>query len=231
MKRDLAIAVVLSFALHFGTLVMFAIQAKPSAPVVEAAEQEQITIIEITLPEDPPELVQLQEEDMPSDTPQAETEPMQVAALPEPPSSIDTTAIADKVVIQPPVAPRPDAIAGAFVPTNRQRGSGPGGAGGDISNVFELRDLDRQPQFRSRPPPQYPFELRRAGISGQAEIWMRVDEQGNVAEARVMSATHPEFGRAALDSVRRWRWTPGTKNGRPVQFQFIAPVAFNMGDN
>ena len=56
-------------------------------------------------------------------------------------------------------------------------------------------------------PPKYPFELHKAGITGEVLIEFVVSQSGEVTEARVISATHPLFGAAAVDAVLKSKFT------------------------
>lgn len=90
--------------------------------------------------------------------------------------------------------------------------------------------LDRQPMPRLRVQPVYPFELKRVGISGEAEVEFIVDHEGLVREAGVVSATREEFGRAAVDAIYKWQWAPGIKNGRTVSARMRQTFYFAIED-
>ena len=38
-----------------------------------------------------------------------------------------------------------------------------------------------------------------------------------------------DLDRAALETVRRWRFQPATRNGRPVSAEVVVPIVFNPG--
>lgn len=226
MNRDLATALVVSGALHFGTLMVFAVQMRTPAAVVEQAE-ETVVWLDADFAEEQ-DVEQVPEDELPKPSAEeAQAYEAPPASLPEPPRAFEMEAISDRVVVRPPNPPRPDALSG-FSTVPRGSGSRGGAAGPSMPDVFSIDQLDRAPQIRFRPSPVYPFDLRRSGITGSAEIWMRVNEDGAVIDARVLNATHTDFGRAALDAVRRFRFTPGTRAGRPVQFSLIQPIPFTL---
>jgi periplasmic protein TonB len=74
-------------------------------------------------------------------------------------------------------------------------------------------------------PPRYPFELRRAGITGEAVVDAVIDDDGRVTEVQVVRATHPRFGESAAASVRQWRYASGS-GGMHLQ----VPVMFTLGE-
>jgi TonB family protein len=53
-----------------------------------------------------------------------------------------------------------------------------------------------------------------------------------VASVRVLnSEAHPDFGAAASDAVRQWKFTPTLLNGKPVEVAMTASVQFSLSDN
>ncbi len=97
------------------------------------------------------------------------------------------------------------------------------------ANAYEPNRLDRQPRPRMQTRPIYPFEMRRAGIAGQAVVEFIVDRAGNVQQARAVAATNEEFARAAVQSVAEWKFSPGMKDGRPVDTIMRTPITFGLG--
>ncbi|MDD2765884.1 MAG: energy transducer TonB [Opitutaceae bacterium] len=93
-----------------------------------------------------------------------------------------------------------------------------------------LEPGDRLPVPIFQAPPVYPFKLRWKGISGQATIEFIVDTEGNVREAKVITATQKEFGLAALASVDRWKFKPALHGGRKVNARMTVPISFNIDD-
>jgi len=100
------------------------------------------------------------------------------------------------------------------------------GALGDM--IFELEDLDEPPRPIQRIAPVYPDTLRRQGIRGRANVLFVVDEQGRVISPRIESSTHSDFDRAAFEAIRKWRFTPGVKDGRKVKVRMRQPFSFSL---
>ena len=83
------------------------------------------------------------------------------------------------------------------------------------------------PTFQARPA--YPFDLRRAGQSGEAVVDFVVDVFGRVVNAFVLRATHPDFGTAAVAAVTQWQFQPGRNaRGVPVPVHFQVPIVFTI---
>jgi TonB family protein len=74
-------------------------------------------------------------------------------------------------------------------------------------------------------PPQTPKRALDARIHGDVVVEVRVGTNGSVLEARVLRSI-PMLDQAALDAVRRWRYTPTLLNGEPVEVVFVTTVNF-----
>jgi len=108
----------------------------------------------------------------------------------------------------------------------------PGAESGDKSRtdeadaIFTMAELDQDPRPVYRPVPQYPAELRRSRVRGTIHILFVVDRNGRVVKPKVQSSSHPAFVKPALETVRRWRFEPGKRNGRTVQVKMRVPITF-----
>lgn len=94
--------------------------------------------------------------------------------------------------------------------------------------VYSLRDVSKQPIAISQTKPVYPFALRKGGVSGQAVMEFVVTKEGFVANARIIEATHEEFGQSAAAAVSSWFFKPGTLNGEPVNVRMVVPMVFAL---
>jgi TonB family protein len=77
-------------------------------------------------------------------------------------------------------------------------------------------------------PPQFPFEMRRAGKSGTVTVQFTITTEGLVASPLVLSSTNPGFDQAALATVAKWRFQPGELEGRPIEFILQQPLVFDL---
>jgi TonB family protein len=67
-----------------------------------------------------------------------------------------------------------------------------------------------------KPSPQYPAEARAAGISGDVELQLVVDEAGHVIRAIALSSL-PLLGEVAMEAAYRARFSPAEREGEPVK--------------
>ncbi len=102
-----------------------------------------------------------------------------------------------------------------------------GGAGGTI---YPAEQLQRAPTAVVQSAPVYPFALLTAGIEGTVVVSLVVGQDGAVTGARVTKSTEPGFDDAALAAVKRWRFTPGQKDGAAVNAEIKVPIVFSISD-
>lgn len=89
--------------------------------------------------------------------------------------------------------------------------------------------MDPQPVYQVQT--NYPPEQYQRGVEGDVEIAYDLDATGAVASARVNKSTPPiVFDQAALESFRKWRFTPMLdKAGQPIQGRgFKFTLAFRL---
>lgn len=74
----------------------------------------------------------------------------------------------------------------------------------------------------------YPELARLAAATGSSLVEAFVERDGRVAQARVIAATAPAFGRAALEALRQTRFRPATRAGLAVGCSIRVPIRFEL---
>jgi TonB family protein len=105
------------------------------------------------------------------------------------------------------------------------------GIGADIENAYELSNktpgfILPKPQYT--PTPLFSESARREGIQGTELLSVVVDKTGAVVAIRIEQGLGYGLDESALDTVKTWRFTPGTRNGEPVSVHFPISVSFNL---
>ncbi len=100
-----------------------------------------------------------------------------------------------------------------------------------IPNLYEVDKVDNKPVHRRQPRPAYPFDMRRAGISGEVVVGLVVTTEGSVTESWVVRSTRAEFEEPALKAVQNWLFKPASKGGRPVNVRMEVPVVFSLNED
>ena len=74
--------------------------------------------------------------------------------------------------------------------------------------------------------PTYPADALAAGVDGAVVAEILVNEQGIVADARVLKSI-PSLDEAALKAVREWRYDPTIVDGKAVPVKMTVTVNFS----
>ncbi len=86
-----------------------------------------------------------------------------------------------------------------------------------------------KPLYRRNPPPNYPTRAQRRGLEGVVILDVSVNEAGEVKDLTVFqSSGHKILDRAAMNSVKKWLFQPGTRNGQKIETQVRVPVRFQL---
>ncbi|MBI5084575.1 MAG: energy transducer TonB, partial [Acidobacteria bacterium] len=72
--------------------------------------------------------------------------------------------------------------------------------------------------------PDFPLAAKQLNVSGQQEVSIVVNAQGDVEDAKVIKG-NAMFSQASLTAVRQWKFTPMVKDGQAVKFASV--IIFN----
>lgn len=216
MNRDLIIGLVVSIGLHVSFLTLF--ESKP-APKAKAKE-DKTELIQMEMPPIEPE----KEETVEELTEEAPTNQL------APPSLVDVPSVSVTAFTQPLQPPPPPGLTAAkgsisipVVKPGTKLGQG-------MKDLFDVANLDQPPVLRVPVQPNYPFEMRRAGISGEVLVEYIVDSSGRVSQAQVVRSSQREFEQPAMQAVLKWQFRPGRKGGRAVNTRVQQVITFNLND-
>ena len=76
----------------------------------------------------------------------------------------------------------------------------------------------------------YPIQAEEKQLQGQVWVKILVSETGDVEEAEVISG-NPILADAAVHAVKKWKFKPFIKNGKPVKVSTKVPIDFAFADN
>jgi len=210
MRRDLIIGFVFTVTLEF--LVAWGGNITHYKPKPPHKDDDQVIKIEMPkLEPDEPDVNEDQQQQVPqeitppmqSDVPQVVTPESFVQQIEPPPP--DLSALSKNIV---------------KIPENRNPLQG--------IEVFDISKLDQVPSARFQARPQYPFEMRRAGISGEVLVDFIVDTNGDVRTAFAVHSSQREFESAAVQAVSKWKFRPGRKGGHAVFTHMQVPIVFTL---
>jgi len=233
LRRPLAAAWI-SLGLHAALIAL--VQVAPPAslslgePVIEA---RLVSPHAAPLSADVPPLTPAVETpvDSPQDTPllaPSETaEALPVAEpLAPPPAQAAPAATAAQPVAPAPAAPPP------------AQAASPPAASAPVPGVtitsavdltyYSVRDLDVQPRALREILPGYPADADRQHLSGQVRVQLKLEADGRISDMEIVSATPPGmFEDSTLKALRKARFAPAQKDGRPVRARVVITVEYD----
>ena len=74
----------------------------------------------------------------------------------------------------------------------------------------------------------YPVSAKEAGIQGKVLVKTIIDEKGDVVETEVIKGFDADCDNAALDAIKKTKFTPGIKDNKPVKAEVTIPVMFKL---
>ena len=87
----------------------------------------------------------------------------------------------------------------------------------------------RGPLALNQPRPSYPPDARDEGVEGTVTLLVRIDARGGVSGVRIERGSGDRrLDRAAEQAVRRWKYSPGLRDGVPVGSAVRVHVHFRL---
>ena len=140
--------------------------------------------------------------------------PKEVTPVVVAPAPLVQTLAPVPVIATAPKAPPPQAVV-----------VGPPAAPAGPVGPVSVEDLSEK--MISATPPKIPVESRRRKEQGTVFLSVLIGTDGSVQDISVWrSSGFARLDKAALDAVRRWRWSPQVRDGTAVMVRGIVDVHF-----
>ncbi len=96
--------------------------------------------------------------------------------------------------------------------------------------VYTASQLDRRYMARFQPP--YPSSAKRAGHEGVVAVSVKIGTDGRVTSATIASSSgHESLDSAAIEqALKRWRFTPATRDGVAITSEQVIKVRFELSE-
>lgn len=109
-------------------------------------------------------------------------------------------------------------------------GSGPGtGSGnGPGSAVYAWNQVSTRPMLLSKVEPEYSELARQSKFQGTVLLNVIIDDKGFPRDVSISRPLGMGLDEKAMEAVRRWRFKPATKDGKPVAMATIVEVNFRL---
>lgn len=171
--------------------------------------------------------------------PQAEVAPPKVQpAPPTPPKPKPRVEHTEKPAPRPPVAEH--ASVAAPLPVAEPEAPAPVVAA-PVAPVVPVAappapvvvtEPDYKAAYLNNPRPPYPMVARRMGWSGKVVLNVEVLAEGSCGDLSIFkSSGHDILDKAAMQTVKSWRFTPARRGGQPVTQWFKVPIQFSLEES
>ena len=95
-------------------------------------------------------------------------------------------------------------------------------------DVYRLNDQITPPKPLVTPKPFYTPAAREKRVEGTVELEVDVLVDGTVGTVAMVKSLDAELDKAAVDTARQYRFTPGTKDGKPVAVRTVVHITFTL---
>jgi len=213
-----ALSVFVSVGLHALALLAFNHKAPPPPPV----RVDDGPLIQIAMPD-------LEEEkekpvETLDDLEASEAPAIAVPMLVDTPTIVPVNAFVQPLDFTPAVEVDPNALRMSAIPVNIARGGG----GEKLGKIFDVSQLDRQPQAVFQPAPVFPGELKGSHPESSVTMEFIITAKGDVLMPRAIKSEHRRFEEAAINAMLRWKFKPGSRGGRPVNTRTQITITFRV---
>jgi protein TonB len=218
-RWSLAFSVLFSLGLHALALLGFN-DRKPVVKPVRVADEPVIQLVMPDLKEEEIDPVEDLGEEPPTEAPS-----IAVPLLADVPSIVPIDAFVQPLDFTPALPSNLDSVRLSAIPVNVARNSG---AAERLGKIFDVAQLDRQPEPTFRPSPVFPPELRKEYAESAVLLEFIITAKGEVVAPRSLASDHRRFEEAAIRAVEKWRFRPGYKGGRPVNTRTQITIQFRV---
>jgi TonB family protein len=84
------------------------------------------------------------------------------------------------------------------------------------------------PKAVYQPAPEYANGPRRKKIQGNVLLSMIVTADGTVRDPQVTQSLDKDLDKKAVECVKKWRFEPATRDGKPVAMRVVVEVNFHL---
>jgi TonB family protein len=107
-------------------------------------------------------------------------------------------------------------------------GLGHGEGGGVGGGVYRVGGGVTEPVVLNKVEPEYSEEARKARYQGIVTLWVEIDVDGRAKNMRVIHSLGMGLDEKAVEAVKKWKFKPGMKDGRPVMVAALIELTFHL---
>lgn len=96
----------------------------------------------------------------------------------------------------------------------------------EFSSFLPVTPGIKPPKATSAPDPKYPALPADAEPRGTVVMLIGVNAKGKVEAVRVLRSDQAAFEKSAVNTVKKWKFKPAEKDGKPVPVQITVEMHF-----
>ena len=158
----------------------------------------------------------------------SEAPAISVPMLTDIPTIVPLNAFVQPLDLTPSLNVNPDSMRLSAIPVNIARGSA---SAAKLGKIFDISQLDRQPQALFQPAPVFPYELKSVYQQSEVMVEFIINTKGEVLLPRIIRSDHRRFEDAVITGVQKWKFKPGQRGGRPVNTRTQITIMFRVTAN
>jgi TonB family protein len=74
--------------------------------------------------------------------------------------------------------------------------------------------------------PKYPPELIKQHVDGEVILYAIIRSDGKIDSIQMVRGIEPQLNRNAMDALSRWKFRPGTRDGKPIDIEAVIYIPF-----
>lgn len=76
---------------------------------------------------------------------------------------------------------------------------------------------------------KYPELAKEKGIEGRVFVSFIIEKDGSISNVKILRGIGGGCEEAAVEMIKNMpKWKPGKQGGKPVRFQFVLPIKFEL---
>ncbi|HSN85636.1 MAG TPA: energy transducer TonB [Thermoanaerobaculia bacterium] len=125
--------------------------------------------------------------------------------------------------------PQGPAAAGFRTTLCHARTDGGIGVAGRPSRFLKPGKVDvSAPEIVYQQKPEYPEVARKVRLQGQVTVGAFIDQEGCVAEVKILQGLPMGLDQSSRDAVSRWVFHPAKAKGKPVPVEYVLTVNYRI---
>jgi protein TonB len=96
------------------------------------------------------------------------------------------------------------------------------------SNVYRIGNGVTGPALLHKVEPDYTEKARQAKYQGTVLLYIQIDTSGKAINIRVLHSLGLGLDEKAIEAVKKWKFRPASKDGKPVTVESQVEVNFRL---